>query len=289
MSKAQYPIDGKLGKDFKATSLMGMRIHPVQKTKKHHNGTDIWSPHEPCWIEAPYDGTVLDAKKSTAPGGGFGNFVILLHKIDGKFYTTLYAHMQDGSLKVKKGQKITAGMPLGKMGTTGMSTGKHLHWELRLGKVHTWDAMGKNYIEPIAFFKALIAKEAAIATAGVVATEDDPVAPAPEHNEAQAATVEAARVAAKVAPVAKPVVAPATVPATPVAVVVPATKPALKGELKKGSKGVQVAYLQKALGLTVTGVFDQALHVAVIGLQKKHADITLDDGIVGNLTWSKIK
>jgi murein DD-endopeptidase MepM/ murein hydrolase activator NlpD len=288
MSKAQYPIDGKLGKDFKATSLMGMRIHPVQKTKKHHNGTDIWSPHEPCWIEAPYDGTVLDAKKSTAPGGGFGNFVILLHKIDGKFYTTLYAHMQDGSLKVKKGQKITAGMPLGKMGTTGMSTGKHLHWELRLGKVHTWDAMGKNYIEPIAFFKALIAKEAAIATAGVVATDDDPVAPAPEHNEAQANAVEAARVAAKVAPVAKPVVAtPVKTTVTPVAV--PATKPALKGELKKGSKGAQVAYLQKALGLTVTGVFDQALHVAVITLQKKHADITLDDGIVGQLTWSKIK
>jgi len=290
MSKAQYPIDGKLGKDFKVTSLMGMRIHPVQKTKKHHNGTDIWSKHEPCWIEAPYDGTVLDAKKSTAPGGGFGNFVILLHKIDGKFYTTLYAHLQDGTLKVKKGQKVTAGSPLGKMGTTGMSTGKHLHWELRLGKSHVWDAMGKNYIEPIAFFKALIAKEAAIATAGVVATDDDPVAEAPEHNEDQAAKVEAARVAAKVAPaVAKPVVEATPIKATVPPVVVPTTKPALKGELKKGSKGPTVSYLQKALGLTPTGVFDQALHVAVIGLQKKHADITLDDGIVGPLTWSKVK
>ncbi len=289
MSKAQYPIDGKLGKDFKVTSLMGMRIHPVTKEKKHHNGTDIWSKHEPCWIEAPYDGTVLDAKKSTAPGGGFGNFVILLHKIDGKFYTTLYAHLQDGTLKVKKGQKVTAGAPLGKMGTTGMSTGKHLHWELRLGKSHVWDKMGKNYIEPIAFFKALIAKEAAIATAGVVATDDDPVAEAPEHNEDQAAKVEAARVASKVAPVAKPVVEATPIKATVPPVVVPTTKPALKGELKKGSKGASVAYLQKALGLTPTGVFDQALHVAVITLQKKHADITLDDGIVGPLTWSKIK
>jgi murein DD-endopeptidase MepM/ murein hydrolase activator NlpD len=202
MAKAQLPIDGKLGKDFKVTSLMGMRIHPVTKEKKHHNGTDIWSSHEPCWIEAPYDGVVLEAKKSTSPGGGFGNYVILLHKIGGKQYTTLYAHMQDGSIKVKKGQKLEAGTPLGKMGTTGMSTGKHLHWELRLGKQHIWDKMGKNYIEPIAFFKALIAQEAAIATASVEATEDDAVAPAPVHG---AKAVSAPKADPDVKPAVKPV------------------------------------------------------------------------------------
>jgi murein DD-endopeptidase MepM/ murein hydrolase activator NlpD len=205
MAKAQFPIDGKLGKDFKVTSLMGYRIHPVQKTKKFHNGTDIWSSHEPCWIEAPYDAKVLEAKKSTAAGGGFGNYVILLHKIDGKSYTTLYGHMQDGSIKVKKGQKIEAGAPLGKMGTTGMSTGKHLHWELRLGSKHIWDAVGKNYIEPIGFFKALIAKEKMIATAAVVATDTDPVAPEPTHDEAQAAVVQAEYEAKKAKPVAAPV------------------------------------------------------------------------------------
>jgi murein DD-endopeptidase MepM/ murein hydrolase activator NlpD len=273
MAKAQYPIDGVLGKDFKVTSYMGMRIHPVTKQKKHHNGTDIWSPHEPCIIEAPYDGKVLEAKKSTAAGGGFGNYVILLHKIDGKFYTTLYAHMKDGSLKVKKGDKVTAGQMLGKMGTTGMSTGKHLHWELRLGKVHTWDAMGKNYIEPIAFFKALIAKEKAIASAAVVATDNDPVEDAPEHGEAQASTIEAARQAAK-----------ATIPATtPIAVVL--KNPGYPGSyVQKGSKGEAVKFVQQQVHVHVTGDFDEVTHVAVEALQRKHG--LLVDGIIGPKTWA---
>ncbi len=280
MAKAQFPIDGKLGKDFKATSLMGMRIHPVTKQKKHHNGTDIWSPHEPCWIEAPYDAKVLEAKKSTAPGGGFGNYVILLMKINGKYYTSLFAHMADGSIKVKKGQKIEAGTPLGKMGTTGMSTGKHLHWELRLGKAHIWDANGKFYIEPIGFFKALIASEKAIASAAVVAKPTDAVAPAPTHDAAQAAIVDA-ELAAKKAE-AKPVVKPV---AKPVAKLV---KPVLKGELKVGSTGDAVKYLQSKLNLPTTGKFDAATKTAVVKFQKTRKEITKPDGIVGNLTWKAL-
>jgi murein DD-endopeptidase MepM/ murein hydrolase activator NlpD len=274
MAKAQYPIDGKLGKDFKATSLMGMRIHPVTKQKKHHNGTDIWSPHEPCIIEAPYDGKVLEAKKSTAAGGGFGNYVILLHKIDGKFYTTLYAHMKDGSIKVKKGQKVEAGQMLGKMGTTGMSTGKHLHWELRLGKSHIWDANGKNYIEPIGFFKALIAKEKAIASAAIVATENDPVEDAPEHNEAQAAKVDEALKAKKEAS--------AAATTTPV---VKMANPGYPGHyLQKGSTSDHVKFIQQQLNLKVDGIFVDKTHVAVESLQRKHG--LLVDGIVGPKTWA---
>lgn len=290
MAKAQFPIDGKLGKDFKVTSLMGYRIHPVKKVKKHHNGTDIWSPHEPCWIEAPYDCVVLEAKKSTAPGGGFGNYVVILMKINGKFYTSLFAHMQDGSIKVKKGQKIPAGTPLGKMGTTGMSTGKHLHWELRLGKVHTWNDTGKDYIEPIGFFKALIAMEASIASAPVVGN-DAVVAPAPTHNAATAAKVEAERKGVAPAPVAKPAAKPAVKPAAkPVvkAATAPA-KPALKGELKLGTKNGLVTYLQKSLRVTgdTPGAFGPNTAKAVVALQK--ANSLKADGVVGPLTWSKIK
>lgn len=173
---------------------MGNRIHPITKKRKHHNGTDIWSPHEPCWIESPYDGTVVEARKSTAAGGGFGNFVRLLHKINGEWYTTTYAHMGDGTLKVKPGQKIEAGTPLGKMASTGMSTGKHLHWELQKGKSYAWNDTGINYIEPITFFDALIRFEEIKETAKDETPVDAPTAPAPVHGPkpvAQHATISA--------------------------------------------------------------------------------------------------
>jgi murein DD-endopeptidase MepM/ murein hydrolase activator NlpD len=203
-------------------------------------------------------------------------------KINGKTYTSLFAHMQDGSIKVKKGQKIEAGTPLGKMGTTGMSTGKHLHWELRLGNKHIWDANGKNYIEPIGFFKALIASEKAIASAAVVATKDDPVAPAPEHNEVQAAAVDAELAAKKAEAKAVAAPAPVTKPAAKPA------KPALAGELKVGSTGPAVKWLQTRLGLDATGTFDNVTKAAVIKFQKTRKEITKPDGAVGNLTWKAL-
>ena len=186
MTKAQFPIDGKLGKAWKVTSTMGWRMHPIHKEKRHHNGTDIWSAKEPCWIEAPYKGKVIAIGNNPS---GFGNSVTLKHKIDGKSYVTIYAHMADGSIKVKKGQKVEAGTPLGKMGSTGASTGKHLHWELQRGTSLVWSANGKNFIEPVKFFKALIAKEKAIASAAVVTPDDAPVAPEPTHDNKGAATI----------------------------------------------------------------------------------------------------
>jgi murein DD-endopeptidase MepM/ murein hydrolase activator NlpD len=268
MAKAQLAIDGKLGKDFKVTSYMGWRIHPVEKTKKHHNGTDIWSKHEPCWIEAPYDGVVVAA---VAKDTGFGNHVMIRHNINGKPYVTVYAHMARGSIKVKKGQKVTAGTILGKMGSTGMSTGKHLHWELYSGKTYTWSATGKNFIEPIKFFTSLIALEKSIATAPVEAKPTDPVAPAPTHDAA------GAKAAATPAPAAP---APVAAPVAP-------AKMAYPGKyIKVGSKGEAVKYIQKKLKLTVDGAFGPATDKAVKALQKKHG--LTADGVVGPLTWAKL-
>ncbi|NBU99893.1 MAG: M23 family metallopeptidase [Burkholderiaceae bacterium] len=213
MSKYQYPIDGAMGKTWKITSKMGWRIHPVKKEKKHHNGTDICGLGKgPWYIEAFADGKVLKAQVSTAPGGGFGHYVVIQHKIDGEFYTSLYAHLVPGSIQVKPGQKVKAGTVLGKMGTSGMSTGVHLHWEIWKGKTHGWSPDGKGFVEPVGFVKALLAAERAKSFANEATPADAPAETVPDLSK----------------PAAK---------AAPKAPVKPAAKPAAKPASKKASGG----------------------------------------------------
>ena len=122
--------------------------------------------------------------------------------------------MKNGSIKVRTGQKIAAGTPLGKMGSTGLSTGKHLHWELCKGRKWVWNDTGKGFIEPVEFFKNLILWERSIATAPVVAQPTDPVAPAPTHDDAGAKAAE--KPVVENPPMPKPVIVkPAAKPATP--------------------------------------------------------------------------
>lgn len=206
MAKAQFPIDGKQGKAWKITSPFGWRVHPIEKIKKHHNGDDIWGPHPKIWIEAWYDGTVLYAgpsklKKSDGSLGGIGYYVDIRSKINGKWYTTRSGHMEEGSLKVKTGQKVEAGTPLGIMGNTGASAGRHLHFEIVEGKKHVWDLKGKGFVSPIAFVKSIIQQEKLAEEGKLPASETAPVTEAPlNHEEAGAKLVEQDEVASTPAP-----------------------------------------------------------------------------------------
>ena len=179
MAKSQYPIDGKKGKAWKITSPFGWRVHPIEKIKKHHNGDDIWGPDAKLYCEAWHDGTVVYAgtsklKNSDGSLGGVGYYVDLRCKIDGKWYTTRYGHMVEGSLKVKTGQKVEAGTILGIMGNTGASAGRHPHFEICEGKTLRWDLNGKGYVSPIKFVEAVMEFEKLKASAPD-ATPDDGV------------------------------------------------------------------------------------------------------------------
>lgn len=114
--KAVVPVQGKV------TSGFGYRIHPITGNRSFHTGIDIAAP-EGTQIAAAYGGTV----EKTGYTNGRGNYILLRH---GDNLQTMYCHLS--SVDVKKGELVTAGGQIGKVGTTGMSTGPHLHFELRV-------------------------------------------------------------------------------------------------------------------------------------------------------------
>lgn len=113
------------------TSEFGWRIHPVYKDKRLHTGVDIASGYGAA-IMAAGDGVVIFTAKpvqgQNTGGSGYGNYCIIDH---GGGYTTLYGHCR--YVYVKTGQKVKAGQKIGEVGSTGTSTGSHLHFEVRKG------------------------------------------------------------------------------------------------------------------------------------------------------------
>lgn len=116
----QWPLPGY----YKIGSPFGYRIHPILKYRKFHGGIDIGAPQGTA-IHAAASGKVI---WSGWRSGGSGNTVILDH---GGGMTTLYLHIMNGGLLVKDGQTVKAGQVIAKVGTTGLSTGPHLHFEVR--------------------------------------------------------------------------------------------------------------------------------------------------------------
>ncbi|TCO73127.1 murein hydrolase activator EnvC family protein [Marinisporobacter balticus] len=109
------------------TSPYGYRIHPILKRKKLHTGIDIGVPAGKS-IVAAGNGKVIHADWL----GGYGKVVMVDH---GGGIVTLYAH--NSSLIVKEGQQVKKGQVISKSGSTGMSTGPHLHFEVRKNGQYT--------------------------------------------------------------------------------------------------------------------------------------------------------
>ncbi|MBQ5707420.1 MAG: M23 family metallopeptidase, partial [Peptococcaceae bacterium] len=111
----------------KITSKYGYRIHPIQKVKKMHTGIDVGAK-KGTDIVAAAGGKVIMAKYY----GGYGNCIIVDH---GGGMSTLYAHMS--AYVAKEGDWVSQGQVIGKVGSTGNSTGPHLHFEVRVNGQHT--------------------------------------------------------------------------------------------------------------------------------------------------------
>lgn len=113
------PINGA-----RISSSFGMRFHPVLNTNRSHNGTDFAAPRGTP-IMAAGAGIVERANRF----GSFGNYIRIQHS---NGYETAYAHLNGFARGVRSGARVQQGQTIGYVGTTGRSTGPHLHYEVHL-------------------------------------------------------------------------------------------------------------------------------------------------------------
>ncbi|MBM3669741.1 MAG: hypothetical protein FJW97_06970 [Actinobacteria bacterium] len=113
------------------SSPVGPRVHPVFGYRSCHTGQDIAAPTGTP-VRASADGRVI----TSGSGGAYGNSIMLVHSGG---LTTFYAHLSSKSVQV--GQEIKAGDQVGTVGSTGWSTGPHLHYETRVNGT-AYDPMG---------------------------------------------------------------------------------------------------------------------------------------------------
>ncbi|MGK9065847.1 peptidoglycan DD-metalloendopeptidase family protein [Stutzerimonas chloritidismutans] len=109
------------------------RKHPILNKIRAHKGVDYAAPHGTP-IKSAGDGKVILAGRK----GGYGNTVVIQH---GNRYRTLYAHMQGFAKGVRNGASVKQGQIIGYIGTTGLSTGPHLHYEFQVDGRHV-DPLG---------------------------------------------------------------------------------------------------------------------------------------------------
>jgi len=113
----QRPVGGPI------TSGFGVRTHPVFGDLRQHNGIDIGAAHGTSVVAAD-GGTVITSTYNSS----YGNYVVISH---GNGMTTLYAHLSSRSVSV--GSSVSKGQQIGLIGSTGISTGPHLHFEVSVG------------------------------------------------------------------------------------------------------------------------------------------------------------
>ncbi len=120
-----WPLPGR----YKISSLFGGRIDPINGRPDNHTGTDIPAPGGTP-IYAAQNGVVTTVNANRY-ASSYGYYCIISH---GNGYATLYAHQNQVPI-VKEGQTVQKGQVIGYVGTTGRSTGNHLHFELRVNGV----------------------------------------------------------------------------------------------------------------------------------------------------------
>ena len=117
-----FPV--KKVEGVKISSGFGMRMHPIKKEQMMHNAVDIKAP-EGTPVYATADGLVRKVKQNHTDGSGYGRYVIIDHESG---YSTLYSQLS--GYNVTEGQEVKQSDVIGYVGSSGISTGPHLHFEV---------------------------------------------------------------------------------------------------------------------------------------------------------------
>ena len=136
---------GKTNKVFNKPTEGTPTSNYGDRNGKLHSGIDFAKPGN-VQIKSAEAGTVSKSFIHSS----YGEVVFIKHKINGVNYETVYAHMRKGSRTVKVGQRVKAGYALGWMGSTGHSTGQHLHFEIHKGD---WNPGRTNSVDPLKYMK----------------------------------------------------------------------------------------------------------------------------------------
>jgi murein DD-endopeptidase MepM/ murein hydrolase activator NlpD len=138
------PVQWPIAPSSDVSSGFGWRVAPCSwGCSSDHQGVDF-DPGYGTPIHVVADGVVVE---STA-GGGLGQHIIVEHRINGQMVQTIYGHMIFGSQTVGVGTKVKRGEVIGDVGSTGASTGPHLHFEVRPG--------GGDAVEPLAWLQKYV-------------------------------------------------------------------------------------------------------------------------------------
>ena len=111
------------------SSRFGKRYHPILGRMRNHHGVD-YAARTGTPIRSTGDGRIVQRGRN----GGYGNFILIRH---GSRYSTAYAHMNRFASGQRVGTRVEQGEVIGYVGTTGRSTGPHLHYEFRVNGQHT--------------------------------------------------------------------------------------------------------------------------------------------------------
>ena len=110
------------------TSGFGNRFNPVLHVWRLHAGVDLAAP-----AGTPILATAMGVVVHAGPRGGLGNAVAVAHNVDGRTVVSVYGHIRDDGIHVRPGDDVAAGTWIADVGSTGNSTGPHLHFEIRPG------------------------------------------------------------------------------------------------------------------------------------------------------------